>query len=135
MTNVTHKCCPILYLIGYSLPMSNSHLIPNPMNFSITIRGSLSEQKAYYVVCHEHFGDELYDLITRQNVKRIWLNGVKIIDQSFSDVHNTVEIHGDKDSSHLYGENGQPLPCKICKENLADGYTRYSNEFAEDYLK
>lgn len=95
------------------------------MNFSITIRGWLGKQEAYYVVCHDHFGDELYDLITHKNVERVWLNGAKIIDKSYDDVRTTAEIHGDKDSSHLYGENGKPLPCKICQEMLADGYTIY----------
>lgn len=129
MTNVTHKLCPILYSFVYSLPMSNSHLIPNPMNFSITIRGSLSEQKAYYVVCHDHFGEELYNKLHEgypNRVDRVYFNGVKILDNLSTDYPtNTAEIHGDKDSSHLYGENGKPLPCKICQEMLADGYTIY----------
>ena len=109
--------------------MSNSHLIPNPMNFSITIRGSLSEQQAYYVVCHDHFGEELYNKLHAlypNNVDRVFFNGVKILDNLSTDYPtNTAEIHGDKDSSHLYGENGEPLPCSICKELLADGYTIY----------
>lgn len=109
--------------------MSNSHLIPNPMNFSITIRGSLGKQKAYYVVCHDHFGEELYNKLHAlypNNVDRVFFNGVKILDNLATQYPtNTAEIHGDKDSSHLYGENGKPLPCKICQEMLADGYTIY----------